>query len=151
MKESPDIVHLDMVLRSSAMVAGGFMGADDRSVTEVIDTDAGELSRLGVTAAQIAGWMQRITDRAAEALSTWVELDGLRAMVDETRGSLPCPWPHEVYFFKRLTTLEVPGSDGTLRWSDLNIHMVGAHGFFGGRGSLYRLEPVELARLVARH
>jgi hypothetical protein len=149
MKQSPDITKLDIILRSSVLVADGFMGNDHRSVTEVIDTDAGELFALDVTASQIADRMFEITKKAADGQGTWVEIDGnRRAMVDDTRGSLPCPWPHEGYYPKRVTTLTLVDSGKILRWADLNIHMIGAHGFFEGRGSLFRIEPAEAVKML---
>ena len=48
MKESPQNKKLEEILRSSKLVAGGFMGNDDRSVSEIIDSDKNELSRLGL-------------------------------------------------------------------------------------------------------
>jgi hypothetical protein len=149
MKQSPEVVKLDVILRSSALVAGGFMGADPRSVTEVIDADAGVLSRLGATTEQIAARMREITEKATAALGAWVKIDTNReAMVDDTRGSLPCPWPHEAWFLKRVTTLRLKGSGKTIRWSDLNVHMIAAHGFFEGRGSLFRTGPAELVEIL---
>jgi hypothetical protein len=149
MKQSPETVKLDVILRSSALVAGGFMGNDPRSVTEVIDADAGELSRLGVTDKQIAARMRKITDKAATAESTWVEIDANReAVVDDTRGSLPCPWPHEAWFLKRVTTLRRKDTGRTVRWSELNIHMIAAHGFLEGKGSLFRTEPADLVEIL---
>lgn len=149
MKQAPKDVHLDMVLRSSALVAGGFMGDDRRSVTEVVDADAGALSRLGVTTSQVAQRMKEITEKATGGLGTWIEIDEHhQAMVDEARGLLPCPWPHEGYYPKRVTTLKVVASGRTFRWSDLNIHMIEAHGFFEGKGSAFRIEPAELPGIL---
>ncbi len=149
MKQAPKDVHLNTVLRSSALVAGGFMGDDRRSVMEVIDADAGVLFRLGVTAAQVAQRMKEIAERAARGLGTWIEIDERHeAMVDEARGLLPCPWPHGGYYPKRVTTLKVVASGRTFRWSDLNIHMIEAHGFFEGKGSAFRIEPAEIAGIL---
>jgi hypothetical protein len=150
MKQSPETNDLDIILRTSPLVAGGFMGDDPRSVTEVIDADAGALYELGVTARQIAARMKKITDQAAQGQGTWIEIDARRqAMVDEVRGALPCPWPHPGEYFKRFTTLRLTDSGKTLRWSDLNIHMIAAHGFFEGRGSTFRLDPAELVDALA--
>lgn len=149
MKQGPDIVELDITLRVSPLVAGGFMGNDPRSVTEVIDADAGELSRLGVTDKEIAARMKAVTDKAAPAQGTWVEIaPGREAQVEETRGSTPCPWRHRGRYFKRVTTVRRKDSDAILRWTDLNTHMIGAHGFFEGKGSLFRLEPAELVKML---
>src|SRR4030042_898841 len=149
MKQSPDITKLDIVLRSSILVADGFMGDGHRSVTEVIDTDAGELFALDVTAQQIVDRMKEITEKAASGQGTWVEIDDNRqAMVDETRGSLPCPWPHEGYYSKRVPTLKLVDSGKPIPWADLNQHMSGAHGFFEGRGSHFRIEPAEAVKML---
>jgi hypothetical protein len=149
MKQSPDMTKLDIVLRSSVLVAGGFMGNDYRSVTEVVDADAGELFALDVTAAELADRMKQITDKAASGQGAWVEIDAnRRAMIDEARGSLPCPWPHEGSYLKRVTTLKLVDTGKTIRWADLNIHMIGAHGFFEGRGSQFRIEPAEAVRML---
>jgi hypothetical protein len=149
MKQGPEVQHLDIALRLSTLVAGGFMGDDPRSVTEVIDTDAGDLSRLRVTAGDLAARMKDITEKAAGALGTWTEVaPGLEAQVDETRGANPCPWRHRGRYFKRITTVRRKGSDETLRWSDLNTHMIGAHGFFEGKGSMFRVEPAELVKML---
>ena len=149
MKQGPEIQRLDIALRLSTLVAGGFMGNDPRSVTEVIDVDAGELSRLGVTAGEVAARMKEVTDKAAPALGNWVEIaPGREAQVDEARGANPCPWRHRGRYFKRVTTVRRKDSDESIRWSDLNTHMIGVHGFFEGRGSMFRVEPAELVRML---
>lgn len=149
MKQGPEIQHLDIALRLSNLVAGGFMGDDPRSVTEVIDIDAGELSRLGVTAGEVAARMEEITDKAAPAQGTWVEIaPGREAQVDETRGANPCPWRHRGRYFKRVTTVRRKDSGETIRWSDLSTHMIGVHGFFEGKGSMFRVDPVAFVRML---
>lgn len=149
MKQGPDVQHLDIALRSSVLVAGGFMGDDPRSVTEVIDADAGELFGLGVTTRELAARMKQVTSKAATALGNWVEISPeLEAQVDETRGVTPCPWRHPGRYFKRVTTVRRKDSDETIRWSDLNAHMIGAHGFFEGKGSTFRMEPADLVRML---
>jgi len=149
MKEAPKDRDLDAVLRSSVLVAGGFMGDDSRSVTEVIESDSGELFRLGITHVELAARLKEITEKATEALGTWIAVgDGLKAMVDDARGSMPCPWPHEGSYLKRVTTLCRTDTDQTFRWSDLSIHLIAAHGFFQGRGSVFRIEPADVVRML---
>jgi hypothetical protein len=142
MKESPQTKNLEKLLRSSKLVAGGFMGDDARSVHEIIDADMAKLSRLGFTAKQVAGRMQQITDIAIPGLGTWVKVDEQRQVkIDEAKGWLICPWPHPGRFAKRLTTVRHVKSGVSIRWSDLNIHLIGEHGFFEGKGSSFRIEP----------
>ncbi len=149
MKESPDRQRLEELLRSSALVAGGFMGSDIRSFSEVIDTDLAELSSLGYTKEQLAQQMRQITKLAIPGLGTWVRIDDSNeARVQEAKGSLVCPWPHPGQFAKRVTIVRSTATGQTMKWSDLNIHLIAEHGFFEGRGSAFRIEPTEITKIV---
>ncbi len=148
-KKSPQLQRLEEVLRSSKLVSGGFMGSDTRSVLDIIDADLAELSRLGITAERIAARMQEITDIARNGLGNWVKIDENRqAMTEEAKGVLVCPWPHPGKFAKRVTTVRLNKSGQTIRWADLNIHLIAEHSFFEGRGSVFRIEPEKLTRIV---
>ncbi|MBN2180508.1 MAG: hypothetical protein JW715_01240 [Sedimentisphaerales bacterium] len=149
MKESPQNNKLEALLRSSKLVAGGFMGSDNRGVLEIIDADKIELSRLGFTCQQLASRMRQITDAAKTGLETWVQIDdNLEAKTEEARGFLPCPWPHAGRFVKRVTIIRRINTSETIQWSDLNIHLIGGHGFFQGRGSNFRIEPAILIKMI---
>ena len=149
MKQSPDMQKLEEILRSSTLVADGFMGSDPRSVTEVIETDAGELFKLGVSPEQLGARMTEITEKAGKALGTWARIDDVReAMIDEARGRMVCPWPHEARFRKQVTTVRRTDSGETIQWSDLNVHLIAAHGFFEGKGSTFRIDPAALVRVI---
>ena len=149
MKESPQIKKLEEVLRSSKLVAGGFMGIDIRSVSEIIDIDLAQVARLGFTVEQVSGRMQEITCIATDAFGNFVKIDEkLQAKVDEAKGFLVCPWPHPGRFAKRVTTVRLIETGQTIRWSDLNIHLIEEHGFFEGKGSAFRIEPKELVKII---
>jgi len=149
MKESPQDKKLDEILRSSRLVAGGFMGCDTRSVSEIVDADEVQLSKLGFTRKQVAERMRQITNIAKAGLGTWVRIDeSLEAKIDEARGLLVCPWPHPGTFLKRITSIRQTETGASIRWSDLNIHLIGEHGFFEGRGSNFRIEPAELVAII---
>jgi len=149
MKESPNNQKLERLLRSSILVAGGFMGSETRNFTEVIDADSAELARLRFTNEQLAERMRQITKSAIAGLGAWVRIDGNKeAAVQEAKGSLVCPWPHAGRYAKRITTLRDVRTGESIRWSDLNTHMIGEHGFFGGKGSMFRIEPGEIVRII---
>ena len=149
MKESPYDKKLNEMLRSSKLVAGGFMGIERRDVCEIIDADAAELAGLDLTQEQVAERMQQITDLAKSGLGTWVRIDeNLEAKVEEARGWLVCPWPHPGTFAKRMTSLRSSKAGPSFSWSDLSIHLIGEHGFFQGKGSRFRIEPKEIAKII---
>ena len=125
------------------------MGHDTRSVSEVIDADAAELSRLGFTKEQAAERMRQITQVAISGLGTWVQVgDDLEGKVDEAKGRLICPWPHKGKLAKRITMVKVVETGESIRWSDLNTHLISEHGFFEGKGSNFRIEPRKLVRII---
>lgn len=149
MKKSPQNEKLEEILRSSKLVSGGFLGTDPRDLLDIIDSDTADVSGLGKTTAQFAARMQQITDIATSALGNWVKVDEKRqAVVEEVKGFLICPWPHPGKFAKRVTTVKLTDSDETIRWSDLNIHLIAEHSFFEGKGSPFRVEPKELIRKI---
>jgi len=125
------------------------MGDDSRNVMEIINSDSSKVSKLGYTMEQITAKMQAITDSAKKGLGTWIKIDDKRqAVVVEAKGSLVCPWPHPGRYVKRITTIERIDSGETIRWSDLNIHLIAEHSFFEGRGAAFRIEPKELINVI---
>ena len=149
MKESPKTQKLEQMLKSSTIVAGGFMGTDTRDVNRIIDADLAVLAGFGITAERLAQRMRMITKKAEPGLATWVKIDdNLRAMTIGAKGALTCPWPHPGRFNKTVTTAEKIDSDKNVRWSDLSIHLIAEHGFFQGKGSTFRLEPDKLIKVI---
>ncbi len=137
------------MLQPSKFSAEGFMGTDTRSVWEIIDADATEMEKLGHTCEEVAKRMQELTDIGKPALEDWTAVgENLEVKVEDHRGALPCPWPHRVRCVKRITTVKHKPTGKTIRWSDLNIHLVKEHGFFEGRGASFRLDPKELVSII---
>ncbi|MBC8379037.1 MAG: hypothetical protein H8E62_07680 [Planctomycetes bacterium] len=150
MKQSPQEKKLEEMLRSTKLVAGGFMGNDTRHPTEVIDGDGAELEKFALTTAQVAARMRELTEMAKPRLGGWVEAQAgkLRVKSEDFKGSLVCPWPHPGVFEKRITTAERMDIGKQLVWTDLNIHMIGSHGFFEGKGAFFRIEPAEAVEIL---
>jgi hypothetical protein len=149
MKKSPQQNKLEALLRSSKLSACGFLGDDKRSLWEIIDADASELERLGRTKEDVAARMQEITNQAVSALGDWVHINEVfKVCVDDNRGMIPCPWPHAVRCLKRITTIHHLKTGKTVRWSDLNIHLIKEHGFFEGKGAPFRIDPKQLVDII---
>lgn len=149
MKRSPEAKRLEEVLRSSRIVAGGFLGPDTRILEEILETDAATLARLGTSAQEISARMREITDLGKAGLGTPVKIDEKReVVVDEHRGQTVCPWPHAGGYQKTMTTVRRLDTGATVRWSELSTHFIEAHGFFEGRGTAFRLEPEELLAVL---
>lgn len=149
MKRSPKMQRLEEILRASKLVDGGFLGHDARPLEEIIEADAADLASAGKTAAEVGARMAEITALARAGLGTFVEInDRLEACTDDSRGQIVCPFPGHERPFKTVTTLRDRRTGRTIRWSDLSAHMIGTHGFFEGKGSVFRLDPKELVEMI---
>jgi hypothetical protein len=150
MKQSPRDKKLEEVLRSTKMVAGGFMGTDSRHPIEVIEQDMIALEDLDMTASRLAGRMKELTELAKPRLGNWIEDDTktVRVKSEDFKGQLVCPWPHAGMFDKRITTVERMDTAQSVSWTDLNIHMIEEHGFFEGQGAFFRIEPAEIVNIL---
>lgn len=150
MKRSPKELSLEATLRSSRQVKGGFMGTDRRPPEEVIEEDMQTVYRLKHTEKRLAEKMRELRDLARPQLGNWIKTEDGRFEVqyEDYKGSQVCPWPHPGRYLKGVTTARRTDREQSLFWSDLNIHLIEAHGFFQGRGSAYRLEPEELVHFL---
>jgi hypothetical protein len=148
MEKSPRDERIESLLRSSKIVADGFLGFDERPLQEIIDADVAELERLGYTAEKVAEKMRQLTEAAKPMLGNPAQVDGLIVTYEDFKGAVVCPWPHPGRFAKAITMVRRAGSEQTIKWSDLNIHMIAEHGFFEGKGSAFRIEPMELVKII---
>ncbi len=149
MRPSPEDKNPERVPQTGALNAGGFMGADLRSVDAVIAEDAATLKGLGYRVAQVAARIQELRDLARPALGNWVKVgDALQVKSEDYKGWIGCPWPHAGRFEKRITTAERLDTGQSVSWSDLNIHLIKEHSFFEGKVSFFRIEPQEIIRVI---
>ena len=149
MKQSPNMRDLEFMLRSSRIVAGGFLGTDSRPLEEIVDADLVSLAHLGCTVGQVADRMQELTALAIPELGNPIAAGGnLTVTSQDYMGRIICPWPHPMSLAKRITVAQRTDSDESIRWTDLSIHMIAEHSFFEGKGSAFRIEPGKLVHLI---
>jgi hypothetical protein len=144
MKSSPQDRMLLERLGASRFSAEGFMGADRRSVSEIVAEDAQTLERLGVSAEAVAARLRRVDQQARAALGVPIAVaPGIEARHCEAMGRVPSPFRGDGVFPKGET--RIVWNDGRqLRVTALGIALIERHGFFQGCGAPYRIEP-ELA------
>jgi hypothetical protein len=126
----------------------GFLGSDRRSIEEIIRSDREMLQRCGTDNEKIAEVLNRIMDGGKERLESKVEIEGTMVFVRWDRGMLACPFGEPGLHPKMSAEMTIPPAGKTVRFSRLSVHLIKKHGFFGGKGSPFRLEPDELVRLI---
>ncbi len=129
-------------------IGARFMGSDDRSIDEIVRCDRETLQRLGGDNEALAAFLSLVMDAGKESLEGPTEAGGVRVRVKWDRGMLPCPFGESGLHPKMVAEMNIPSSGRMIRFSRLSIHLIRKHGFFGGKGSPFRLEPEELVRLI---
>ena len=57
--------------------------------------------------------------------------------------------PHPAVFRKGSVYCRLLDTGEEIIWTELSIHLIETHGFYGGTGSPYRLSPDALKRVLA--
>jgi len=136
-------------MRPGVITQDGLLGADRRKLRDILDADDAAVRRLGLTHAAIAARMRALREAGAKGLGLAVPAgDGFEVRVDCARGGLPCPFLHDGLFQKEFIEVRNMRTGERVTFSELNVHMIEAHGFYEGVGSPFRLDPATLARVL---
>ncbi|GAB6062064.1 hypothetical protein [Deferrisoma palaeochoriense] len=149
MKQSPELSAAQARMGRGALTRDGFLGTDGRDLLEILQDDDGRVRRLGLTHGEIAAALGRLTDAALAHLGAPAVLDDrFEVQSVEAMGRIPCPFGHPGLFVKAEIRARRLDTGDELVWTPLSVHLIGAHGFYQGRGSPYRLDPERLAAFL---
>lgn len=148
MKQSPDLDRVQKRMRPGVLTLHGFLGTDDRALADIIDQDAQRLHQHGISGAQIAERLQGLTEEGRDLMEQERTVEGrFRITVRDDRGLLPSPFGDGR--FEKGDSVLIDAETGTgLLWNPLTLHMIREHGFFGGIGSHYRIDPDTAIRIL---
>lgn len=148
MKQTPLENKLLENFKPGKITKDGFLGNDTRNVYDIIYADLLTLSRLGTEAEMIADRLQYFINEGKKGLETKVDLGDFTVQISWDRGLLPCPFGEPKLLHKIIATLVNKKLNKEIKYSQLNVHMIKEHGFFEGKGSTFRLEPMELVEVL---
>lgn len=149
MKQTEQLRKAQERMGPGIITRDGFLGADGRSLVDILTGDEAAVNRLGATHGDIADRMIGLRDAGAGGLGEFLDVPPhFEVRVDSVRGKLPCPFGDPGIFPKTNTTVRNTRLGREITYTDLHIHMIGSHGFYEGRGSPYRLEPADLAEIL---
>jgi hypothetical protein len=149
MKQTQQLKESQERMKPGVITRDGFLGTDGRNLIDILVEDDAEVKRLDLSHERIAARMKEMREAGKEGLGDFVSVDPhFEVSVDIARGKLPCPFGHRGLV--RKSTIRVRNLEqGTeITFTDFNIHMIGEHGFYEGRGSHFRLEPGKLADIL---
>ncbi|MHB8767362.1 MAG: hypothetical protein ACYDA8_23900 [Deferrisomatales bacterium] len=148
MRQSPELALTQARMARGVLTKDGFLGEDRRDLTEILQADDGEVRRLGLTHGALARALGELTEAAIGGFGARVEHGRFEVCACEAMGKLPCPFGHPGLFPKTVIEARRTDTGETLDWTALGVHLVEAHGFYEGRGSLFRLDPAGVARFL---
>lgn len=132
------------------------------SLVRLLDEDAGKLRDSSITAEVLGQSLADLLQQAAR--SDWFRPfrhPSLDVEVHRRRGFITCPWAPErdekcpVGRGGRATANEFlirhHSSGRALNGFELSAHLIRDHGFFGGPGTPFRIEPLDLALILGIH
>ena len=121
----------------------------DASRARRISDDCAMLDRLGLTREIVARRLRMFRAAAETGIGRPVGVPPhFEAVMDDARGRLPCPFGDARAFAKLNTTIRNLATGESAVVSDLALHMIEEHGWFGDPASPFRLGPELLARIM---
>lgn len=132
----------------------GFLG-EEESFAEIVSNDSQTLDECGIQHSDISSRLQYFVDKASLVDYTregdYVIIDGkYKLTVISWLGYQNCPWDDgektdKAYFIKNTE------SGKSISFSGLIPHLVTEHRFFEGKGTSYRLDPLEAILVLDIH
>lgn len=148
MKENPKDTLLRVDMEAGRLIKEGFLGEDERPISEIISADLDTLADLRVSHVNLAKAMRKLTRKGMEGMGQEVDAGDYLVTSEEYMGWLGCPFKDKRRAAKRNTLAVDKKTRAEMRWTDLSIHLIEAHAFFQGKGSAFRLEPGALAAFL---
>jgi hypothetical protein len=149
MKQTEQMREIQERMKPGVIVRDGFLGTDDRNLIDILVEDDAEVKRLNLTHKRIAARMLELREAGKEGLGDVVVVEPhYEVRVDTMRGKLPCPFGHPGLVRKAIIQVRNLRKNRDITFSDMNIHMIEAHGFYQGKGSPFRLEARDLMEIL---
>lgn len=149
MKQTPEMYAIQQQMQPGIITLEGFLGSDTRNLIDILDEDDATVRQHNLTHSTIAERMAYFRDKGIHGLGEFLVVDEhFEVRVDSVRGKLPSPFGGPGMYQKVNTTVRNLVLEKELTYTDLHIHFIRDHGFYEGKGSLYRLEPLEIATIL---
>lgn len=149
MKQSPQLTEIQKNMHPGIITKDGFLGPDHRNLVDILIEDEAVVQRLNLTHQQIAEAMKKFRDEGKKGLSLFVDVEPhFQVKVEGVRGGLPSPFGEAGMVEKTNAIVKNLHLNREIYFTDLHIHMIEHHGFYQGKGSLYRLEPKDIVEVL---
>lgn len=148
MKQGPNFRRIEENMREGLLATHQFLGEDQRTLADIIHQDQLVLEQLGLTNQDIAERMHYFIDQLQWSTGSQLVDHKYRVEREEHKGSILCPFADNFQASKSITSVFNLELGKKVIWSDLNIHLIAAHGFYEGYGAPFRVDPAECADVL---
>jgi hypothetical protein len=148
MKLTPEEKKIYKNFLPGALSKTGFIGQDTRHIHEIVAEDLRVLSAHGTDQVQAADRLQFFIDVGRAGLENPVDIDRFTVEVRWARGRISCPFSHPGVYPLIHVKLKDRTAGTRIIYSQLSVHLIRQHGFFGGIGSIYRINPLDVIELM---
>ena len=120
-----------------------------RNLIDIIREDEQKISELGLSNEIIADKLEMLMRQGEKGFGSPIIVDNrFVVIVDESRGYVPCPFRHGHLSKKVNVNVRSMALKKEIDYTPISIHLIREHGFYQGKGSLYRLDPEEVAKFL---
>jgi len=144
MKQTPQEMKIHRQFEPGTLSKSGFLGDDSRHIHDIVADDERLLSELGLSLDVVADALQALVNAGKNGLGDPVIVNGLEVTVQWDRGMGPCPFGEPGLYPKMTVSVKRLDDGSSMQFSQLSVHLIRKHGFFGGKGSVYRIEIEKL-------
>lgn len=149
MKQTVQMKAVQEKMKPGVITRDGFLGTETRNLVDILVEDDAAVKRMNLDHQTIANRMIELREAGLRGLGNFIHVEPhYDIRVDSVRGKLPCPFGDPGIFPKTNTTVRNLKLNREITYTDLNIHMIMAHGFYEGKGSAFRLDPDELVQML---
>jgi hypothetical protein len=147
MKQTPQERKIRNNFESGTLTKCGFLGHDTRHIHEIIKDDERILLSLKLNCEKAADTLAFFMEQGKSELEGCIDVGTVKVQTQWDRGMIPCPFGDTGLHPKIITTVIDKRTKSEIKYSELSIHLIRKHGFFGGKGSPFRVEPEECLNL----
>ena len=149
MKKTPEENKIEKNFLPGALSSKGFLGKDTRHIHDIILDDDRLLSKLGLDRNALAVQLQKILNTGKAGLEAPVDYGDFQIVTKWDRGMGPCPFGEPGLYPRITVTICSKDTRANLcvSYTQLSIHLIRKHGFLGGKGSPFRIDPEKFINL----
>ena len=148
MKMSPEYKKIQENMTAGIITASGFLGDDKRTLTDIIEDDEEMMRHYKLDYDDVTEKLEYFLEYGKKGLGEYVSVENKWLVrTEEARGHLPCPFGDGLQ--RKITCEIVLEENGKkLLFSTFSMHLLKHHHFHQGKGSPFRIDPLQLKEVL---